>query len=52
MNNDVLINSLDILGIKAEPTGRNDIHVDGKKVSGSAYKLHLGRKGGIGKRSL
>lgn len=52
MNNSVLVESLEKLGVKAEPTGRNDIHVDGKKVSGSAYKLNLGKKDGSGKRSL
>jgi lipoate---protein ligase len=53
MNNEVLINSLQAFGIKdAEPSGRNDIVLDGKKISGSAYKLKLGRKDGSGRRSL
>ena len=53
MNNAVLIESLRKLGItNAEPTGRNDIHVDGRKVSGSAYKLSLGKKDGSGRKSL
>lgn len=38
--------------MKAEATGRNDIHVDGKKVSGSAYKLSLAKSDGTGPRSL
>jgi len=47
MNNDVLIESLRKVGIhNAEPTGRNDICVEGRKVSGSAYKLSLGKKDG------
>lgn len=43
MNNEVLINALKKLGVTAEATGRNDIHVDGRKVSGSAYKLSLAK---------
>jgi lipoate---protein ligase len=52
MNNEVLINALAKFGVKAEPSGRNDIHVDGRKVSGSAYKLNLGKKDGSGRKSL
>ena len=52
MNNEVLLNSLKKLGIEGEASGRNDLVVDGKKVSGSAYKLKLGRKDGTGRRSL
>ncbi len=53
MNNDVLIKSLQKIGIRgAEPTGRNDICVNGRKVSGSAYKLSIGKKDGSGKKSL
>lgn len=52
MNNEVLVQSLDKFGVKAEPSGRNDIHVDGKKVSGSAYKLSLGKRDGSGRKSL
>jgi lipoate-protein ligase A len=33
INNDILINALDALGIKGEASGRNDIVVDGKKVN-------------------
>ncbi|CDW73105.1 lipoate-protein ligase a [Stylonychia lemnae] len=52
MNNDILINALSKFNVQAEPSGRNDIHVNGKKVSGSAYKLSLGKRDGSGKKSL
>eukprot|EP00831_Metopus_contortus_P064900 TRINITY_DN58036_c0_g1_i1.p1 TRINITY_DN58036_c0_g1~~TRINITY_DN58036_c0_g1_i1.p1 ORF type:complete len:370 (-),score=45.18 TRINITY_DN58036_c0_g1_i1:38-1147(-) len=40
MNTDVLVDAMKELRISgAEPSGRNDILVNGKKVSGSAYKL-------------
>ena len=52
MNNVILINALSKFSVKAEPTGRNDICVDGRKVSGSAYKLSLGNKDGSGRKSL
>ena len=52
MNNVILINALKEFQVKAEPTGRNDICVDGRKVSGSAYKLSLGKKDGSGRKSL
>jgi lipoate-protein ligase A len=39
-------------GINAEASGRNDMVVDGKKISGSAYKLKLGKSDGLGRRSL
>jgi lipoate-protein ligase A len=52
MNNEVIIEALKQLGVNAEATGRNDIHVNGKKVSGSAYKLNLGMKDGTGRKSL
>lgn len=35
----IIIDSLDRFGIDASMSGRNDILVDGKKVSGSAFKL-------------
>lgn len=38
--------------VQGEASGRNDLVVDGKKISGSAYKLKLGKKDGSGKRSL
>jgi lipoate-protein ligase A len=34
------------------PTGRNDICVGDRKVSGSAYKLSLGKKDGSGRKAL
>lgn len=49
MNNQVLIDSLKTFGIgNAEASGRNDLVVDGKKVSGSAYKLKVGDPDGTG----
>jgi lipoate---protein ligase len=52
MNNEVLIQSLESFGIKGEASGRNDLVVGDRKVSGSAYKLKLGMKDGSGRRSL
>lgn len=52
MNNDILINALDSFGIQAEPSGRNDLVVQGRKVSGSAYKLKMGKSDGSGPLSL
>eukprot|EP00761_Pharyngomonas_kirbyi_P006991 gb/GECH01007000.1/.p1 GENE.gb/GECH01007000.1/~~gb/GECH01007000.1/.p1 ORF type:complete len:380 (+),score=109.46 gb/GECH01007000.1/:1-1140(+) len=38
-NNEIINQALrDGFGIQAVPSGRNDIHVDGKKISGSAFK--------------
>ncbi|MEK6893988.1 MAG: lipoate--protein ligase [Nanoarchaeota archaeon] len=37
-NFDIIIKALAKFGIKAEQSGRNDILVDGKKISGSAFK--------------
>jgi len=37
-NFDIIVNSLKKFGINAEQVGRNDILVDGRKVSGSAFK--------------
>jgi lipoate-protein ligase A len=36
-NNEVIINALSSLDIEAKISGRNDLEVDGKKISGSAY---------------
>ena len=54
MNNDILLSALkDGFGIHAEASGRNDLVVGERKISGSAYKLRLGNhKTGEGKRSL
>ena len=38
-NNEVLVGALRRLGVQAEVKGRNDITLQGKKISGSAYKL-------------
>eukprot|EP00826_Nyctotherus_ovalis_P034465 TRINITY_DN2879_c0_g2_i12.p1 TRINITY_DN2879_c0_g2~~TRINITY_DN2879_c0_g2_i12.p1 ORF type:complete len:373 (-),score=79.60 TRINITY_DN2879_c0_g2_i12:66-1184(-) len=44
-NTDVLLEALGSLGVgKAEKSGRNDIVIEGKKVSGSAYKLNPGSR--------
>jgi len=51
VNNKILLRALSNLKIKAKVTGRNDIEVDGFKVSGSAYKVDLGKRG-IGGRAL
>lgn len=47
-----MLQALAELGVTGEASGRNDLTVDGKKVSGSAYKLKLGKKDGSGRRSL
>lgn len=52
MNNDILIDSLSSFGVTAQASGRNDIVVGDKKISGSAYKLKLGKSDGTGRRSL
>jgi len=38
-NNAILTRAIGRFGITAEPAGRNDIVVDGRKISGSAFKL-------------
>lgn len=40
---DVILTALGLLGIAAEKSGRNDILVDGRKVSGNAFYEHAGR---------
>eukprot|EP01029_Cantina_marsupialis_P001644 TRINITY_DN1143_c0_g2_i1.p1 TRINITY_DN1143_c0_g2~~TRINITY_DN1143_c0_g2_i1.p1 ORF type:complete len:353 (-),score=73.26 TRINITY_DN1143_c0_g2_i1:264-1322(-) len=37
-NNEIICNALSTFGVEAVSTGRNDIHVDDKKVSGAAFK--------------
>jgi len=38
-NSQIIINALSQFGVKAETSGRNDILVNGMKISGSAYKI-------------
>lgn len=38
-----VVNALEKLGVKAEFTGRNDITIDGKKISGNAQYLYKKR---------
>ena len=40
----VILNAVSKLGIKAELSGRNDITIDGKKFSGSAYALYKNKR--------
>lgn len=47
-----MIGALKNLGINAEISGRNDLLCSGKKISGSAYKLNLGKPDGSGKKVL
>ena len=42
-NFDLVLRALDIMGIKAQLSGRNDILVEGRKVSGSAFQTTHGR---------
>lgn len=37
VNTQIIVNALKRLGLDARPTGRNDIEIDGAKVSGNAY---------------
>eukprot|EP00736_Rhodelphis_marinus_P006058 Rmarinus@m.3874 len=39
INNSIICRALSRFGITAEVSGRNDLIVDGRKVSGSAYKM-------------
>lgn len=53
MNNELLVQALESLGIQsAEASGRNDIVIGNRKISGSAYKINLGKADGKGKKSL
>lgn len=40
-NDEIVKNALRGLGVAAESAGRNDLLVDGKKVSGSAFEVDL-----------
>lgn len=44
LNNSLLLQALASFQVDAVLAGRNDIHVQGKKVSGSAYQLSLAPK--------
>ena len=37
---EIVCRALGAMGVKAEPSGRNDITIDGKKVSGTAQRLY------------
>jgi len=39
----VIAKALEDFGLRAEPTGRNDICIDGRKFSGNAFYRHKGR---------
>ena len=43
-NNGIILAALRTLGIEGTVSGRNDLEVNGKKFSGSAYELDLGGK--------
>ncbi|MCL2526197.1 MAG: lipoate--protein ligase [Coriobacteriia bacterium] len=40
---DILCSALNQMGVPAKPEGRNDIVVDGRKISGMAQHVHQGR---------
>lgn len=42
-NNSVIVKALKSMGVSASPTGRNDIEVNGFKVSGAAFRHAKGR---------
>lgn len=44
VNNKIILAALANLGVDAELSGRNDITLNGKKFSGSAYEVDLGGK--------
>lgn len=52
INNAIILKALSNLGVEAELSGRNDILCNGKKISGSAYKMDLGNKDGTGRKAL
>merc|ERR1719407_385027 len=51
MNNDVLLDALARFGVAAEASGRNDLVVGDRKISGSAWRLR-NTPSGEGRRSL
>lgn len=53
VNSALLIDALGRMGITAEVSGRNDLTHEGRKISGSAYKINLGNLNtGKGKKAL
>lgn len=52
VNNQIILGALNSIGINAEVSGRNDLTFDGKKFSGSAYQINLGKADGTGKKAL
>ncbi len=46
------MNCLKNLGVNAELSGRNDIILEGRKISGSAYQINLGKKDGSNRKLL
>ncbi|KRX09611.1 hypothetical protein PPERSA_08643 [Pseudocohnilembus persalinus] len=52
IDNIILLNALKKFNIEATFSGRNDILLDNRKISGSAYKMNLGDKQGKGKKAL
>ena len=44
INTQIIINSFANLGVNVEAAGRNDMLVEGRKISGSAFKINLGNK--------
>jgi lipoate-protein ligase A len=51
-NNKILLDALSSFDVRAELSGRNDITIDGKKISGSAYQVNLGKSDGSNKKAL
>lgn len=43
-NNEVILKALEQFGLNGEISGRNDLELNGKKFSGSAYQLDLGTR--------
>ena len=43
-NNKIILDAIKTFGIEGEVSGRNDLLIEGKKFSGSAYELDLGGK--------
>ncbi|KAL4492019.1 hypothetical protein ABPG72_008440 [Tetrahymena utriculariae] len=52
VNNKILLQALKNVGLEAEFSGRNDLLFQGRKISGSAYQINLGKTDGTGKKAL